>query len=151
MNCCSNEWKWTRIPKSKKKGYGNIGRRWKTTDGESDNFDLLFTYQDAKKQRIWKYRQEDEKQQMVKVTILIYCLHTKTQKATDMEIPARRWKTTDGESDHFDLLCTCHYQFFYKYIYQDVKKQRWVFYECIWQEQTTDGTTHRPVLNFTLY
>ena len=45
-----------------------------------------------KQKRIWKYRQEDEKQQMVKVTILIYCLHaiisfsinayTKTQKAT---------------------------------------------------------------------
>ena len=86
-------------------------RRWKTTYGESDNFDLLFTYQYAKKQRIWKYRQEDEKQQMVEVTILIYGVHaiisfsintcTKTRKATMVEVTI------------FDLLFT----------YQDAKKQ----------------------------
>ena len=42
----------------------------------------------------------------------------------DIEISARRWKTTDGESDHFDLLFTCHYQFFYKCIYQDEKNKK---------------------------
>ena len=62
------------FPKAKK-DMEISARRWKTTYGESDNFDLLFTYQYAKKQRIWKYRQEDEKQQMVEVTILIYGVH----------------------------------------------------------------------------
>ena len=59
----------------KSNGYGNIGKKMKNNRWWKWQFWSIVYIPRRKKQRIWKYRQEDEKQQMVKVTILIYCVH----------------------------------------------------------------------------
>ena len=71
----------------------------------------------------------------------------------DIEILARRGETTDGEIDHFDLLFTCHYQFFHKYIYQDAKSND-EFSMNVYDKSKQQMLQHpfnRPVLDFTLY